>query len=494
MSTNQEASPQKRIPANVFLSYASEDRNHAVWLRDRLRGAGLDNVWLDIAEIEGGENWKQEINLGLRKVSMLVALCTKSSVDPSRTVIMHEWKEATRLLKTIIPLRFDHDPPEEWKNLQYINFADANTGLSELLAVIRKNALRFTSHKKLPGGPPSMGDAFVGRETEILQLFELIEGPTGRVEMARQNIAIQGMGGQGKTMLAEELVRRLFARYPGGFLHEIRGQAPKPADEVLQKWATLALGEAPARVYSSADVRGLLANYGEIIVLIDDVSESDFEEVKHLLLALPPDATRILTTRSLNIVSELGGLMYSLPRLNDPDARELVRGRLVARMGATSAPDDSPKQEAAIKRLVELVEGHALALELASARCNFPEQLPDVVERLSASLAESVDFLAIDTNVTKDNNLWVNLNISLEQLSEHDRKWQGHWVSDQINARLNARRERYSCVRRTHTTRTGGDAPGSPGRESGKINPRLVTWLRKMHFESLLIGKPLFSL
>lgn len=98
MSTNQEASTQKRIPANVFLSYASEDRKHAVWLRDRLRGAGLDNVWLDIAEIDGGENWKQEINLGLRKVSMLVALCTKSSVDPSRTVIMHEWKEATRLL------------------------------------------------------------------------------------------------------------------------------------------------------------------------------------------------------------------------------------------------------------------------------------------------------------------------------------------------------------------------------------------------------------
>jgi len=428
MSTNQEPSLEKRIPANVFLSYASEDRKHAIWLRDQLRQAGLDNVWIDQAEIEGGENWKQEINLGLRKVSMLVALCTKFSVDPARTVIMHEWKEATRLLKTIIPLRFDHDPPKEWEDLQYINFADANTGLSKLLAVIKKTALRCTSRDKLPGGPPSMGDAFVGRDTELLELFKLIEGPTGRVEMARQNIAIQGMGGQGKTMLAEELVRRLFERYPGGFLHEIRGQAPKPADEVLQKWATLALGKAPGRVYGSADVRGLLTNYGEIIVLIDDVSESDFEEVKHLLLALPPDATRILTTRSLDIVSELGGLMYPLLRLKDHDAAELVRGRLLARMGRTSGPEDSPKQKAAISRLVELVEGHALALELASARCNFPEQLPDVVARLEASLAESVDFLAIDTNVTKDNNLWINLNISLEQLREHDRKKQGNWV------------------------------------------------------------------
>jgi len=122
-------------------------------------------------------------------------------------------------------------------------------------------------------------------------------------------------------MLAEELMRRIAARYPGGLLIERRGQSPEPADAVLQKWATLALGEPPSRKYQSAEVRSLLAGHGQLLVLIDDVRESDFEETKLLLDALPPDATRLLTTRSLNTASELGCLMYPLSRLNDGDAR-----------------------------------------------------------------------------------------------------------------------------------------------------------------------------
>jgi tetratricopeptide (TPR) repeat protein len=432
MSTNPEAAlPTQRIPVRVFLNYASEDRERAVWLHDRLIEAGLLQVWLDRAEIEGGERWKKEIDNGLRGSTVLLALLTKCSVDPSRQWVEYEQREARRLLKPIIPLRFAVDPPELLKHLQYVDFADdMNVAILALLSAIGKYTLRYTARTTLPGEPPPLLDAFIGRDIELQELFELIDSPSTRVETARQSIAIQGMGGQGKTMLTEELVRRIVARYPGGLILERRGQSPEPARAVLQKWATLALGHAPAREYQAADVRSLLAGYGELLVLIDDVSESDFEETKLLLEALPPDATRLLTTRSLNIASELGCLMYPLARLNDHDARELVRERLLGRMGATAAPADSPIQDEAIQRLVDLVQGHALALELASARCDFPEDLSDVVDQLATSLAEGLDDVAVDLAraVTKDNSLVVSLNISLDQLRDHDREQTTTWA------------------------------------------------------------------
>jgi tetratricopeptide (TPR) repeat protein len=432
MSTNQEtALPTQRIPVRVFLNYASEDRELAVWLHARLVEAGLIEVWLDRTEIEGGERWKKEIDEGLRRTTVLLALLTKCSIDTSRQWIVYERSEAKRLLKPIIPLRFDAEPPEHLKHLQYVDFADdKSAALSALLNVIGKYTLRYTTRTTLPGEPPSLLDAFVGRDAELQELFELVDSPSARVATARQSIAIQGMGGLGKTMVAEELVRRIVARYPGGLILERRGQSPEPARAVLQKWAALALGQAPAREYHPADVRSLLAGYGELLVLIDDVSESDFEETKLLLEALPPDATRLLTTRSLNVASELGCVMYPLSRLSEEDARELVRERLRARVGAATEDDDSPAQNDAIRRLVNLVQGHALALELASARCDFPEDLPDVVDQLAASLAEGLDDVAVGLAraVTKDNSLWVSLNISLEQLREHDRQQLTTWA------------------------------------------------------------------
>ena len=63
MSADREAeTPTQRIHACVFLNYASEDRERALWLQARLFEAGMLDVWLDRTEIEGGEVWKRDIN------------------------------------------------------------------------------------------------------------------------------------------------------------------------------------------------------------------------------------------------------------------------------------------------------------------------------------------------------------------------------------------------------------------------------------------------
>lgn len=435
MSTGREVElPTLNISARVFLNYASEDRELAVWLQARLLEAGVADVWLDRKEIEGGERWKREIDVGLCRATVLLALLTKSSVDPSREWIEYERREAKRLFKPIIPLRFDVEAelPKALEHLHYIDFAgDRDAALPALRSAIARHTLRCTSLTPLTAEPPPLRDGFVGRENELQALFELIDDPTAYVETARPAVAIQGMGGQGKTMLAEELTRRIAARYPGGLIIERRGQTQEPVNSVLERWAKLVLGEPlPRSEYHPADVRSLLGRYGELLVLMDDVSESDFEATGKLLDALPPDATRLVTTRSLNVGSELGCVVFELGRLSDDDARELVRQRLRSKNAARRAREISPAQDEMIRRLVELVQGHALALELAAGRCNFPKDLPKVLKRLTDSLARGLDDMAVKVAgaPTKNNSVAVSLNISLEHLWEYDREEGTNWA------------------------------------------------------------------
>lgn len=405
------------IPKQVFLNYAREDKERAVWLRDKLQEAGVVGVWVDISEIEGGEQWKKEIDNGLRDSTVLLALLTKGSLDRSRKWIEYERSEARRLGKPVIPLRFEGELPEHLSQWQCIDFTgDKDEAFSALL----KAVANFTRAPRLLAVPRPIGDPFVGRETDIQELLAFIDAPRSQVKTAVESIAIHGMGGQGKTMLAQELVRRIYRRYPGGLLDEQRGQSPLPARVVLQKWARLA-GHDPTGEYDSDRVRLLLSGHGEMLVLIDDVNEADFEATRELLTALPSDATRLLTTRSENIASELGCLLFPLSRLNDDDACELVRERLRARMGARVVPVDLSAHEAAIRRLVDLVEGHALTLEVTAARCDSPEQLPRVVDRLAISLSKGLDDVDVDRRhgVNKDNSVVASLKLSLEQLGEY---------------------------------------------------------------------------
>ena len=76
------------------VSYASEDRAVAEWVRDRLLDRGAASVWMDREEIEGGDPWKREIDNGLRRTQVVVAVLTRTSVDPARVWIVYEQLEA----------------------------------------------------------------------------------------------------------------------------------------------------------------------------------------------------------------------------------------------------------------------------------------------------------------------------------------------------------------------------------------------------------------
>lgn len=415
------------LGSRVFISYASEDSAAAARLQTELLEAGAAAVWLDRKNIEGGDDWKQEINEGLLKTQVLVAVLTGHSVDPARRWIRFEHAEATRLLRPIIPLIFaDCELPPYIPSIQCVDFRRSwDEGFLKLLNALGKITLRAgLRDRKFTDQSPPVARPFIGREQDLRNVFELIEAASGRVATGRRSVAIQGMGGTGKTMLAEELVRRLSVRYPGGVTVEQRGQKPESAQAVLQRWAKCMLGEYPQPQWSVVDVRSeLQKEYGELLVLLDDVAEKDFEDVGQLLQALPPDATRILTTRSKDIGS-LGAIVYELPDFAETEAVELLRDRLRLK--------GPPPGEDVLKDLVTIVSGHALSMELVAGRCTHTRDLADQVARLGRRLEEGdVGRIALNVmgkNSRKDNSVALSLEQSYEGLREYDTSEGTDWT------------------------------------------------------------------
>ena len=59
------------MSAEVFISYASEDRERILDLVERLRGAGV-SVWIDQMGIEGATMWSQEIVEAIDSCKVLI--------------------------------------------------------------------------------------------------------------------------------------------------------------------------------------------------------------------------------------------------------------------------------------------------------------------------------------------------------------------------------------------------------------------------------------
>ena len=92
------------MSTEVFISYASEDRERILDLVERLRGAGV-SVWIDQMGIEGATMWSQEIVEAIDGCKVLILAISQRSTESENVV--KELALASERRKKILPVCLD---------------------------------------------------------------------------------------------------------------------------------------------------------------------------------------------------------------------------------------------------------------------------------------------------------------------------------------------------------------------------------------------------
>ncbi|MGH7595549.1 MAG: TIR domain-containing protein [bacterium] len=150
---------QTEIP-RIFISHAWEDKELVRRLEKTLADAGAE-VWVDHADIRGGDNLPERINDALEWCNTLLLVWSKPA-KASHWVKL-EWTNAISLRKLIVPCPIDGTPaPPIMANTAYVDFSDEKNGVRELLQALRlaqigetDSALANVIHSRLTQAEPA---------------------------------------------------------------------------------------------------------------------------------------------------------------------------------------------------------------------------------------------------------------------------------------------------------------------------------------------------
>ncbi|WP_405766782.1 NB-ARC domain-containing protein [Streptomyces sp. NBC_00080] len=271
-----------------------------------------------------------------------------------------------------------------------------------------------------PSAPPGNGrhylphdlTDFTGRTAELATLTAVAaQEPGGSPVM----VAIDGMGGVGKTTLAVRLAHRVTELYPDGqYFINLHGfsatRSPVPTEQalaVLLQASGLTAQEIPPSLEErSALWRSRLAGR-RCLVVLDDAADS-----AHVTPLLPgTGGTLVLVTSRRKLTALDGALPLCLDVLPSADAVTLFR-RIVGEPRARREP-------AQVARAVELCGRLPLALRIAATRLRDRPAwaVADLVERL-AQPAQRARCLQ-----TADRDLMAVLRVSYDHLSAPERRF-----------------------------------------------------------------------
>jgi hypothetical protein len=193
----------------IFLSYACKDgADLARRLHADLQARGFA-PWLDKHRIAGGASWTDEIEQALDAAAFFLAVMTRGSYESE--ICRAEQLRALRKGKLLIPLLGQSDPDVvplylEGKNYRDLaaNYAGAFAELLEDIAnrrslVTLPAKYRTTPYNTVPALPPN----YVERASALRALRDALitDGEGRHIALT----ALRGMGGIGKTILAQAL-------------------------------------------------------------------------------------------------------------------------------------------------------------------------------------------------------------------------------------------------------------------------------------------------
>ncbi|MET7451372.1 BTAD domain-containing putative transcriptional regulator [Streptomyces sp. NPDC005574] len=202
---------------------------------------------------------------------------------------------------------------------------------------------------------------FTGRERELGHLLALAEPPgDGAVRI----VAIDGMGGSGKTSLAVRAAHRLADRYPDGQLYvDLRGFTPgeeprRPATVIGTLLRTLGVPSEHVPDDSDGRVQLWRATVARRRLLLVLDNALDAAQIRPLI---PASAGCLVVTASRNHLAGLDGAdRLSLSTMSPSDSLELIRTALGEQRAAA--------EPQAVAELSTLCGRLPLALRVATAR------------------------------------------------------------------------------------------------------------------------------
>ncbi|AUG78727.1 Transcriptional activator [Kitasatospora sp. MMS16-BH015] len=218
---------------------------------------------------------------------------------------------------------------------------------------------------------------FSGRGTELQWVAEAAERAVPGISTV---LALDGMGGSGKTALAVRAAHLLAARYPDGCLFiDLHGFTPgqHPLSAFHAQGDLLAAAGIPSEEIPTVPA-GRAARWqsfvrGRRLLLVLDNAASS-EQVRGLLPAAS-DSLVLVTSRPR--LTGLDGVRWrSVGALPEPDSKEILRNTL--------GPERVAREPEAARELLRLCGGLPLAVRIAAARlANRPHwTVQHLVERL----------------------------------------------------------------------------------------------------------------
>ncbi len=296
------------------------------------------------------EPWREEAH---RQLMRLLILANQ------RSAALAQYEMCRRILQA----EFGVEPAAETRQLwaQIRAGATGNTGAGE-----QSEHGRLSRRRRLPTSP----SPFVGRETELRDLTELLANPDCRL------VTLTGPGGIGKTRLALQLAEDHVGLYTHGVFWVALDEVQ--ATELIVPTIAQSLGFT---LYEKEPPQAQLLNYlrEKTLLLVLDNAEAlpGLSEIVEDLLRHAPNLTFVVTSRARLALREewvfaVEGMPYPdalSPQGMGEDVTHADAITLFLQHARRVHRKFSPGQDelAAIVEICRLVEGMPLALELAAA-------------------------------------------------------------------------------------------------------------------------------
>lgn len=319
---------------SIFLSYARKDDEPFVeQLYENLTENGFE-VWWDRKRMSSrGQSFLRELRLAIASHERLILVVGPKALKSE--VVSAELGNALRDCKIVIPIlrigepeRLAQDLPEKIRTLHCLDFRESrplDEALAELHRILREQARPLGQSY----GVPALPSHYLPRAEEIESLLKSVLADDYEpivITSAKQTVALQGMGGVGKSVLAAALaqtceVRRAFS---DGLIWLAFGQQAEAIDNLRRVGRTLNDGEQHYLDLARAEARlsEVLENK-DCLLILDDIW--NLKQTEAFRSALANTRCRLLiTTRDGGVVNALGAEPHRVDILTDEQALRLL--------------------------------------------------------------------------------------------------------------------------------------------------------------------------